>query len=45
MRSLSTTALVKIIGMSIEKPAKILNIPKFFVEVISKSRRCIAITG
>ncbi|MGJ8761387.1 MAG: NAD-dependent epimerase/dehydratase family protein [Polaribacter sp.] len=34
--SLSTTALVKIIGDVIEKPAKILNIPKFFVEVLAK---------
>ncbi|AUC22223.1 nucleoside-diphosphate-sugar epimerase [Polaribacter sejongensis] len=34
--SLSTTALVKIIGDVIEKPAKVLNIPKFFVEVLAK---------
>ncbi|WP_218599655.1 NAD-dependent epimerase/dehydratase family protein [Polaribacter sp. NJDZ03] len=34
--SLSTTALVKIIGDVIEKPAKVLNIPKFFVGLLAK---------
>ncbi|WP_166385448.1 NAD-dependent epimerase/dehydratase family protein [Polaribacter sp. 11A2H] len=34
--SLSTTALVKIIGDVIDKPAKVLNIPKFFVELLAK---------
>ena len=34
--SLSTTALVKIIGEVIEKPAKVLNIPKFFVNIFAK---------
>ncbi|QVY67323.1 NAD-dependent epimerase/dehydratase family protein [Polaribacter sp. Q13] len=34
--SLSTTALVKTIGDVIEKPAKVLNIPKVFVNILAK---------
>ena len=34
--SLSTTELVKIIGDIIQKPAKVLNVPKFFVTILAK---------
>lgn len=34
--SLSTTELVKIIGDVIQKPAKVLNVPKFFVTILAK---------